>query len=143
MIRKYASLLTTAYTTFTFGFSMPILFTLATLSFSFQFIVDKLLITYYYKQKVEHNDFLNRNFLKALKYSPVIFFCVAARSCDENYCAVTNVVHEIKYTNHLPACTGTTQVTTMLYTIGFSYLAIMIAIELAMFFRRRKLKFIN
>ena len=51
MIRKYASLLTTAYTTFTFGFSMPILFTLATLSFSFQFIVDKLLITYYYKQK--------------------------------------------------------------------------------------------
>ena len=26
MIRKYASLLTTAYTTFTFGFSMPILF---------------------------------------------------------------------------------------------------------------------
>lgn len=35
MIRKYASLLTTAYTTFTFGFSMPILFTLATLSFSF------------------------------------------------------------------------------------------------------------
>jgi hypothetical protein len=81
MIRKYASLLTTAYTTFTFGFSMPILFTLATLSFSFQFIVDKLLITYYYKQKPEHNDFLNRNFLKALKYSPVIFFCVAADSC--------------------------------------------------------------
>ena len=56
---------------------------------------------------------------------------------------MTNVVIEIKYTNHFPACTGATRVTTALYIIGMCYLAIMIAIEVAMIFRRRKLKFIN
>jgi hypothetical protein len=92
---------------------------------------------------VEHNDLLNRNFLKALKYAPVIFFCVAGRSCFENHCAVTNVVNEIKYTNHFPACKGVTRVTTILYIIGFSYLALMVLIEVVMLFRRRKLKFIS
>lgn len=131
MIRKYASLLTTAYTTFTFGFSMPVLFIFATLSFSTQFIIDKLLITYFYKQKVEHNDLLNRSFLKALKYAPVVFFFVAGKSCKENYCAVNNQVHEIKYTNHFPACTGVWPVVSFLYALGSFYLTLMVVIEVS------------
>ena len=102
-----------------------------------------MLITYYYKQKLEHNDLLNRSFLKILKYSPVVFFCVGARSCFENYCAVTNVVHEIRYTNHFPACSGATSVSTALYIIGFTYLGILATIEIVLVFRRRKIKFID
>ena len=47
--RKYALFLLMAFVVFTFGDHMPFLFLVATLSFFVQYILDKLLLTYWYE----------------------------------------------------------------------------------------------
>lgn len=61
-------------------------------------MIDKLLITYYYKERVEHNDFLNRTVLKIVKYGIVIFLMFASVAEMSNYCALVNRERTIEYT---------------------------------------------
>ena len=49
MIRKNANILTTSFICFTYGFSMPILFLIGTVSILSQYLLDKVLVTYFYK----------------------------------------------------------------------------------------------
>lgn len=60
MIRRNANILTTSFICFTYGFSMPVLFVIGTVSMLSQYILDKILVTYFYKQEVLHTDRLTR-----------------------------------------------------------------------------------
>ena len=90
MERRYASILTTAFICFNYGFAVPSLFIVASAMFFVTYVLDKLLITYYYKERVEHNDFLNRSALQVLKYGIVLFVFIGGQALISNYCAIHN-----------------------------------------------------
>jgi hypothetical protein len=48
--RRYGTLITTVFTCFTYGLAIPTLFLTASVVFWIQFFLDKILITYYYKE---------------------------------------------------------------------------------------------
>jgi len=102
--RRYASILTTVFVVFTYGVAMPGLFVVACFIFIFQSISDKLLITYFYKERVEHNDLLNRNAVRIIKYALVIFLFVGGLAMANNYCALENVSPPINFTNETLLC---------------------------------------
>ena len=102
--RRYASILTTVFVVFTYGVAMPVLFVVASFIFIFQSISDKLLITYFYKERVEHNDVLNRNAVRIIKYALVIFLFVGGLAMAYNYCTLENVSPPINFTNETLVC---------------------------------------
>lgn len=83
---------------------MPALFVVASAIFIFQSIADKLLITYYYKERVEHNDLLNRSALKAIKYALFMFLFTGGFAMASNYCTLENVSREINFSNESLVC---------------------------------------
>lgn len=102
--RRYASILTTVFIVFTYGVAMPALFVVATGIFIFQSIADKLLITYYYKERVEHNDLLNRSAVKFMKYAIFMFLFVGGLAIATNYCTLENLAPSINFTNMSLEC---------------------------------------
>ena len=60
-----------------------------------QFILDKLLLTYFYKECTEHNDVLNRVFLRILKYGIAVYLAFAALTLTMNQCTTFNVDTEL------------------------------------------------
>ena len=106
MERRYATILTTCFICFNYGFAIPMLFIVASCVLLAQYIIDKLLVTYYYKERVEHNDYLNRWTLKVLKYGIVSFLFFAAFAMHSNYCALNNIEQTIDYMNQFCVCTG-------------------------------------
>lgn len=93
--RRYAFLLKTMFTCFTFGFAIPMLYLVAFCVFLTQFILDKLLLTYFYKECVEHNDVLNRVFIRTLKYGVSVYLAFAALTLTMNQCTTFNVDAEL------------------------------------------------
>jgi hypothetical protein len=102
--RRYGTVLATIFTCFTYGFMMPTLFVIATFVFLTQFILDKLFITYFYKEKVMHNDFLNRSVLRALKYAIVLFLYFGGSAMRQNYCSITNQTRYLNFSTELLTC---------------------------------------
>jgi len=90
MERRYAGILNTLFLVCTYAFSMPVLPLISTGVIIFQYIVDKIQITYFWKERVEQNDFLNRSTLRAMQFGIVIFFGFSAWSLAANYCTVNN-----------------------------------------------------
>merc|ERR1740117_1556730 len=88
--RRYGTLITTVFTCFTYGLAIPTLFLTASIVFWIQFCLDKILITYYYKEQVVHNDLLNRFTLRILKYAVVMFLIFGAWAMKANYCTISN-----------------------------------------------------
>lgn len=100
MERRYASILSTSFICFTYGLTMPILFVVFTVILLFQVVMDKLLITYFYKERVEHNDLLNRTLLIILKYALFIYMFIGGIAMSSNYNTIDNdVIHPLKYSN--------------------------------------------
>ena len=71
--RRYGNLITTLFVCFTYGLALPSLFITSLFVFLIQFILDKILITYFWKEQVIHNDLLNRFTLRIIKYGICIF----------------------------------------------------------------------
>lgn len=88
--RRYASVLNTIFIVFTFSFALPILPIVAAIVFLFQYLMDKLLITYYYKEKTVNDDLLNTNVLRIIKYGIILFFLSGASILAANSCAIHN-----------------------------------------------------
>ena len=65
--RKYALFLLMAFVVFTFGSHLPFLFFVAAISFLVQYILDKLLLTYWYELLAQQTDSLNFLFIKLKK----------------------------------------------------------------------------
>ncbi len=105
MIRKYSTILTITFVMFTYGFTIPSLFFAGTIGLSCQYIFDRLLVTYYYKQNVLHNDRLQRSAIKVLKYAVCLFFVLGAATISQNDCTLNNNhIQPITNTNSIQTC---------------------------------------
>lgn len=51
----------------------PLIYSVGAISFSFQYIIDRLLITYWYDCLAVLDDDLNEKFVRLLKYSPAVW----------------------------------------------------------------------
>jgi hypothetical protein len=128
--RRYASILTTVFVVMTYGVAMPALFIIASVIFIFQSIMDKLLITYFYKERVEHNDLLNRSSLKVMKYSIVLFLVIGGLAMGSNYCTLFNESPSIHFTNENLACIRFWAGPQMLMYAGFLFLCFFLTFDL-------------
>lgn len=106
---KYAAILTTVYTTMMYGYAIPILFPIAAFNFFNTYVMDKLLITYYFQKPPVYDDKLNTAALDMLKYSPLLmlffgYWCMRDSSIFNNVASplVFSNKSSIKNGNILP-----------------------------------------
>jgi hypothetical protein len=104
MERRYGLRLMTLFVCFTYGFSIPSLFIVIFLIFLLQYILDKLLITYYFKEKVLHNDLLDRIALRVSKFGVALFLFFGGFAIASNNCMVVNSTQILLYTNDILKC---------------------------------------
>ena len=71
--KKYAQVLTIIFVSFTYGYIIPFVFVWSASTLVIMFILDKLLITYYHKERVINSDLLDRVTLKISKYAIALF----------------------------------------------------------------------
>ena len=84
--RRYAGIINTCFLVSSYSFSLPILPFVGSVVLGLQYVVDKLLITYYYKETVEHNDLMNRTALRIIKYGIAVFYFYGGMAIAANYC---------------------------------------------------------
>lgn len=63
---------------FTYGYGMPSLFIIAIVAISFQHIVDKILLTYYFEAIPSHNTDVSWKIIKSIKYSVIPFLALGS-----------------------------------------------------------------
>lgn len=126
--RRYAQLITTQCIVCTYAYSMPIIAFVAFFVLIVQLVLDKLLITYYYKERIEHNDLLNRTAMRIIKFAIVVFYLFGALAMASNYCTVHNDDGAVlNYVNEFLVCFEFfEQAYTMLGLAGFSLICIVI-----------------
>lgn len=78
--RKYALMINTVFVIFTFGFFMPTLFIVGAGTFFLMYMIDKLLVTYWFDNTPVHSDALHFFSLNVLKYAPVLLMVFSAAS---------------------------------------------------------------
>ena len=88
--RRYAGIINTCWLVFTYSYTLPILPLVGSFVFMLQYVVDKILITYFYKEVVEHNDLLNRLALRFIKWGIILFYIFGAYALASNYCNIYN-----------------------------------------------------
>jgi len=69
---KYSSILNVTFVTFMYGLGIPILFPIAFVFFCFLYILERLLITYYYKRPPMYDEKLIKRALEILQWAPVL-----------------------------------------------------------------------
>ena len=95
--------------------------------------MDKLLVTYYYKERVEHNDFLNRSSLQILKYGIVLFLYFSGVTMKANYCSIYNSKEHIAYANEFNECNNTWREPKILMTVGLILFFFLVFFDLKFF----------
>jgi len=88
--RRYGSTLATVFTCFTYGLAIPTLWFTAAEVFLIQFIADKVLMSYYFKEKVIYNDTLNRFVMGIAKYAICFFLYFGGVQISMNHCTISN-----------------------------------------------------
>lgn len=90
---------------FTYGFALPALPLVGLVVISIQYLADKLMITYYYRERIEHEDLLNRTVLKVVKFGICLFYIIGALVLAQGYCTVYNNDQlELKYVTEFTNC---------------------------------------
>ena len=84
LVRKYASILNIIFISCTYGFCIPPIVLFGAIVIVLQFCIDKLLITFYFRENPLYNDFLNRVALKILKYAFPLYFFFAGIAVASN-----------------------------------------------------------
>lgn len=107
MERRYATVISTIFIVFTYAFALPMLPITAAGIFMVQYMMDKLLITYYYKERVVHNDLLNRTSLRIIKFGIAVFFLASTYILVQNYCTTYNTDSVKSSVNEFLECAGT------------------------------------
>lgn len=80
METKFTTILTTLFVTFAYGYELPILFLASSVCFLVQFMLDKLLVAYWFAMVPIKSDSLIKTSLIAVKYAPSLMLLIAARS---------------------------------------------------------------
>ena len=99
MERKYAQILNTIFVVFTYGFGIPLLFPYLLFPLTLLSIVDKLLITYWYKPKPVYSELLDKTFFFLLKYAPVLLLAIAGGTIYNSYCIFNNKIQFLENFN--------------------------------------------
>lgn len=90
---KYAAILTTVFVTLMYGYAIPMLFPIAAFTFMNYYIVDKLLITYYYQKPPVYDDKLNKASLSLMKYAPLLMMFLATGAWATYKSSTTLQIH--------------------------------------------------
>ena len=72
MSYKYAAILNQIWVTLMYGVAIPILFPIAAFAMFNYYMVDRFLLTYYYRKPPIYDDKLNKAALSAMIYSPLL-----------------------------------------------------------------------
>lgn len=75
---RYGQMLSTIFLVMTFGYCLPFLPFLASIVFFTQYVLDRLLATHYFHERVLYNDLLNRSVMGVTKYAVIVFFLSGA-----------------------------------------------------------------
>lgn len=119
--RRYGTILSTVFVAFTYGYAMPAIFLVCAFVLLFQFVCDKLLITYYYRERVLNNDLLNRLALGILKYAAAVFFLFGGLAVQNNYCSQhNNFSLYVETSTELIYCAGATNQCFFLWTLAWT-----------------------
>lgn len=70
-------MLNTTFIVFTYCFEIPLLMWAALISFTFQYVLDRLLITYWYDEYPVHGDSINSFALQVFKYAPSLMLIIS------------------------------------------------------------------
>lgn len=119
--RRYGTVITTVFTCFTYGFAIPMLFILASVVFIVQFIMDKMLISFYYKERVVHNDLLNRSSLRVIKYAVCVFLYFGGSAMRSNYCTVSNQPGSVSFSTEFLDCRHMWSKVVIMYCAAFVF----------------------
>lgn len=83
MAPKYSALMNTVCVTFMYGVALPELWLIAALTFFLYYVIDKFLITYYYRKPPMYDDKLNKWSLELMETAP-LFLCFFGYWCMGN-----------------------------------------------------------
>ena len=83
-------MLNTSFTVLTFCFEMPLLLWAAFISFLFQYVIDRLLITYWYDEYPVHSDSIDAFVLRVFKYAPSIMMIYSGIVVYQDKCDFNN-----------------------------------------------------
>lgn len=72
---KYSNVLNIAYITMLYGLGMPLLFPIAMVNYLNQYLCERIIVAYFMKMPPALDDKLIRNFVKMLKWAPLLFLC--------------------------------------------------------------------
>lgn len=114
------------------------LFIVAGMVFLIQFMVDKLMITYYFKERPQHNDFLNRSALRIIKYGIAFFSFFGGIALTQNYCSLTSQAGSLEYTNMFLVCKGYWKDPYLLIYVSFFVVGILVITEIGLNRKRRE-----
>jgi hypothetical protein len=77
---KYATILNTVFITFFYGTALPLLYPIAAFTFWNLYVVDRIMVTYFYQEPPNYAEKLNKLALRWLKASP-FFLCLFGWWC--------------------------------------------------------------
>lgn len=72
---KYSNVLNVAYITMMYGLGMPLLFPIAMVNYLNQYFCERVIVAYCMKIPPALDDKLVRNFVRMLKWAPLLFLC--------------------------------------------------------------------
>ena len=140
--RRYASMLATVFIVCTYGVSMPALFLVGCIIMAIQTVMDRLLIVYFYRPKVEHNDILNRTTLQIMKYALFTMCFIGALAIASNFNTISDEVNPIWYVNEFPLYFKVWNTPQLLIYIGMMILAFYIVVDVVVRDSNRHGKFL-
>lgn len=70
---KYSSILTILFTTFIYGFGMPVLFPIACVSFWVLYVVERSLLFYGYQMPPMYDERLSQDMLNKMQWAPILY----------------------------------------------------------------------
>jgi hypothetical protein len=71
MYVNYAVAMNTIFTTLMYGLALPILFPIAFLTFINIYVIEKVLIAYWYKKPPVYDDVINKTALGMMRWAPL------------------------------------------------------------------------
>lgn len=103
---KYSTIMNIVFVTFLYGAGMPVLFPVAAVSLFVLYVIEKVLIFYWYRQPPMFDEKLNNSVLDILTYAPLLYFSFGywMLSCPElfsNDVAWRATASENSPTNHI------------------------------------------
>lgn len=72
---KYSNVLNIAYITLMYGLGMPLLFPIAMVNYLNQYFCERIIVAYFMKAPPALDDKIIRNFIRMLKWAPLLFLC--------------------------------------------------------------------